>query len=408
MDETTHPRLRNDIQAIPITVEGQQLITFTDPLRLSATGFAMDRRAIPLLAMMDGRNDLRDIQTGLMRITGGTVVSIAEVQALVEQLDKAFLLESEAFRERKNALMKEFARWARREPALAGRSYDADPERLTSFMQTVEQGLAPLPEHDPTGVTGILAPHIDIAAAQQAYVDVYRRVTGGGHGLAVILGINHHGGDGLFCLSAKDYVTPLGVLETDREMVEELKQDLPEGTLAEYDFDHMMEHSIEFQTVFLAHYLGTGLKIVPILCGGIHEFLSSGADPFEDVRFCAFRDNLRRIIGESALRTQLVSGVDFSHVGRKFGHGVPAESLLERARANDRVIIDHLLHGRARDIYRHCLATGDQVNVCGIASLALFSSLVGPCRAELLHHGTYDEPATGSAVTFASMVFAGS
>jgi len=33
---------------------------------------------------------------------------------------------------------------------------------------------------------------------------------------------------------------------------------------------------------------------------------------------------------------------------------------------------------------------------------------VGPCRAELLHHGTYDEPATGSAVTFASMVFAGS
>ena len=102
MDETTHPRLRNDIQAIPITVEGQQLITFTDPLRLSATGFAMDRRAIPLLAMMDGRNDLRDIQTGLMRITGGTVVSIAEVQALVEQLDKAFLLESEAFRDRKS------------------------------------------------------------------------------------------------------------------------------------------------------------------------------------------------------------------------------------------------------------------------------------------------------------------
>jgi hypothetical protein len=37
--------------------------------------------------------------------------------------------------------------------------------------------------------------------------------------------------------------------------------------------------------------------------------------------------------------------------------------------------------------------------------MMIFTSLIGPCRAELLHHGTYDEPATRSAVTYASMIF---
>ncbi|HWR69275.1 MAG TPA: MEMO1 family protein, partial [Desulfomonilia bacterium] len=99
------------------------------------------------------------------------------------------------------------------------------------------------------------------------------------------------------------------------------------------------------------------------------------------------------------------SGVDFSHVGRKFGDSLAAEDILSGAQANDRLLIDHLLHSRAREIYRNTVVTTDRFNVCGIASMVLFSSLIGPCRAELLHHGTYDEPSTGSAVTYASMVF---
>lgn len=407
MDETTHPRMRNDIQAVPVIIEGQQLITFVDPLRISAEGFAVDRRAIPLLAMMDGRNDLRDIQAGLMRMTGGVIVSIAEVEALVARLDKACLLDSESFRERKRALVEDFARRTERQPMLAGRSYEADPDALRASISSVELRLPPLSGNDSAAVTGVLAPHIDIAAAQEAYVDVYRRIRGGGHDLAVILGINHHGGDGLFCISEKDYVTPLGVLKADRGTVKDLREGLPDGTLAVHDFDHMMEHSIEFQTIFLAHYLGTDVRIVPVLCGGIHEFLARGGDPFEDERFCSFRDNLYRVIAQSPGRVLLVSGVDFSHIGHKFGHKEPAVSLLGQARANDRVLIDCLVQGRARDIYRHALATSDRYNVCGVASMMLFSSLLGPCRAELLHHGTYDEPATSSAVTFAAMVFSG-
>jgi predicted class III extradiol MEMO1 family dioxygenase len=100
-----------------------------------------------------------------------------------------------------------------------------------------------------------------------------------------------------------------------------------------------------------------------------------------------------------------VSGVDFSHVGYKFGHSLPAASLLGRATANDRLIINHLINARAKDIFQNARETDDQFNVCGLSSMMLFSSLMGSYSAELLHHGTYDEPATNSAVTFASMVF---
>ena len=167
----------------------------------------------------------------------------------------------------------------------------------------------------------------------------------------------------------------------------------------------MMEHSIEFQAVFLAHYLGASARIVPVLCGGIHEYLVSGKDPFCDERFIAFRDGILSIIKQSGRKVLFVSGVDFSHVGYKFGHSLPAASLIDSAVANDRLIIENLIGARAEDIFQNARETNDQFNVCGLSSMMLFSSLIGSCTAELLHHGTYDEPATNSAVTFASMVF---
>jgi MEMO1 family protein len=355
--------------------------------------------------MMDGQHDLRDIQAALMHLTGGSIVPIADVEALIDQFDKAFLLESDAFRLKKTAVMEDFFRKGTRDPVLAGTSYEKDPDRLRTHIASVEASLPVLPDQD-HDIAGILAPHIEIATAEKAYVDAYRRIKGGKYDLVIILGINHHGTGEPYCLTEKDYVTPLCTLVTDKEFVCQLKAGLPEGSVAVNDFDHMMEHSIEFQAVFLAHYLGTSARIVPVLCGGIHEYLASGKDPFFDERFIAFKDGILRIIKQSGRNVLFVSGVDFSHVGHKFGHSLPAGSLIGRAIANDYLIIEHLINTRARDIFQNARETNDQFNVCGLSSMMLFSSLIGSCTAELLHHGTYDEPSTNSAVTFASMVFA--
>ena len=72
------------------------------------------------------------------------------------------------------------------------------------------------PDQD-NDIVGILAPHIEIAAAEKAYVDAYRRIKGGTYDLVIILGINHHGTGEPYCLTEKDYVTPLCTLATDKE-----------------------------------------------------------------------------------------------------------------------------------------------------------------------------------------------
>jgi len=159
-----NPILRRDIQAVPVTFEGQQMITFMDPMRLAGGGFALHIRVAPLLGMMDGQHDLRDIQAALMHLTGGSIVPIADVEALIDQFDKAFLLESDAFRLKKAATMEDFSRKDIREPVLAGTSYEKDPDRLRAHIASVEASLPVLPEQD-HDIIGILAPHIEIAAA---------------------------------------------------------------------------------------------------------------------------------------------------------------------------------------------------------------------------------------------------
>lgn len=396
--------MRHDLQAVPVTCEGRQFITFIDPMRLTREGFALDARVAPLLAMLDGRHDLRDIQEVFMHLSGGAIVPMEDIEALIRQFDQAFLLDSEAFRLMKKTVIEDFAGKTVREPMLAGISYEQDPERLTEHIASVEAELPPLSVSG-RDIVGILAPHIEIVSAEKAYVDAYRRVRGKAYDLVIILGVNHHGGPEPFCLTGKDFVTPLGTLVTDREFVSELKTALPHGSLTPCDYDHLAEHSIEFQAVFLANYLGTSARIVPVLCAGIHEHLANGTDYLGDERVRAFIDAVLRIIEKTERTVLFVSGVDFSHVGRKFGHHLSAETLIGRAVANDRVIIDHLMNARASDIFLNARETGDQYNVCGLSSMMIFSALTGRCAAELLHHGTYDEPATASAVTFASMVF---
>jgi hypothetical protein len=100
-----------------------------------------------------------------------------------------------------------------------------------------------------------------------------------------------------------------------------------------------------------------------------------------------------------------VAGVDFSHVGLKFGDGVPADSILARAQANDRLVLDALLAGNGRTIYENAAGTKDQYKVCGLPALVLLAELMSDKQGVLLDYQAYRESATSSAVTYASAIF---
>jgi hypothetical protein len=98
MNTMKKPLLRHDIQLISTAIEGKQFILFMDPLRLIQNNFAVDMAMLPILKALNGKNDLRDIQMAMMRQHGGHLVSLADVESFIEQLDNIFLLDSDLFR----------------------------------------------------------------------------------------------------------------------------------------------------------------------------------------------------------------------------------------------------------------------------------------------------------------------
>lgn len=396
------PALRTDIQMVMTLVEGRRMIVFQDPHDLGNQRIAVDAGAVPLLQMLDGRHEIRDIQRELTNRGGGRQIPLSDIEEFLGSLDRAFLLNSETFRREMDSLFTAFSRQERRLCVHAGKSYDSDPERLARFIEESASELPP-PEFHLPEIHAVVAPHIDIRVARHTYVNAYRHLKGRKYDLAVILGINHNHQDGLFCVSPKNFMTPFGEIRTDRDFVEALGKSARPGTLTTHDFGHKIEHSIEFQTIFLHHYLKE-TPIVPILCGGIHEYLFARQNPLGDSRFLGFVEAIRAEVKKRG-KVLFVAGVDFSHVGLKFGDGAPAESILERAQANDRLILDSLLAGNGRAIYENAAGTGDQYKVCGFPALVLLAELMTGRKGILLDYQAYREPATSSAVTYASALF---
>ncbi|MBN2516308.1 MAG: AmmeMemoRadiSam system protein B [Deltaproteobacteria bacterium] len=402
------PLLRRDIQLISTAIEGQKVILFMDPLRLVQNSFAVDISLLPLFEALNGQNDLRDIQMEMMRQQGGRLVSLSEIEAFMEQLDNIFLLESDLFYEKVESVYGEFSRLENRPPSHAGSAYEADPVKLSRFIDAIEQNL---PRNDSDyihrHITGVVAPHIDIMVGSTTYIDLYRHVKGKNYKLVVILGIDHQRNDGLYSVSEKNFITPFGTIKTDRDFISQLKKRVPQGTLSSNDFGHRTEHSIEFQTIFLHYYLEEPFCIVPILCGGIHEFIYQGKNIFADERFNKMTDVLSDLIQMGGNNALIVSGVDFSHIGFKFGHHMTAEALLPQAQSYDRTIISHLLQGQPDKIFESAVETRDRFNVCGLPSIITFSRILQGSTGKLIAHETYNESATQSAVTYASMIFTG-
>lgn len=400
------PVLRRDIQPVATSLKGRQVIAFNDPYRLTDHSIALDITTLPILQLLDGRHDLRDIQTILMKQQGGRIVYISEIESFIDTLDKAYLLDSEHFTHKMNTLRDDFSSRQSRLPVHAGGAYTAEPEKLSQFIQNVEDTLSQTnSRHIPVHITGLLAPHIDIKVAGETYVNTYRHLKGRHYDLVVIFGINHHMQDGFYSVSEKNYLTPFGEIKTDQDFISALKTMVPEGTLTPDDFGHMTEHSIEFQTIFLHHYLKEPFLIIPILCGGIHEFIHQKKNFLHDERFRVMVEALKTLIQQRKGNTLLVAGVDFSHIGRKFGDQLPSDAILPQATANDKSILSFLTQGDVENVFQNALENGDSYRICGLPAILIFASLLKKSHADILHFDTYHERETQSAVNYASMIF---
>jgi AmmeMemoRadiSam system protein B len=102
--------------------------------------------------------------------------------------------------------------------------------------------------------------------------------------------------------------------------------------------------------------------------------------------------------------TLYVAGVDFSHVGPRFGDRELDEAMKQEIEALDRQAIDAALTGDPEAWYDAIASHDDSTRVCGFAPTYAMLRCAAPGAGRLLRYEQSNEPDT-SVVTIAAMVW---
>jgi len=398
------PRIRRDLEFFPIQHQGQQYVMIRDALGLVDEGKAIGFPLYQIMAILDGGATFSDLQTALMRQQGGILVSRDEISGLLAHLDQSFLLDSDRYRNARDRIIADFTSRRVRPCSHSGKSYPADPQELKGMLDQIltSQPAPPSPEGR---IAALVAPHIDLTVGARGYSTAYQMLKGAVSTRIILLGVGHHLQNALFSLTDKAFETPLGTTQADPDAVSRLRES-GRDIIAPNDFVHRSEHSIEFQVLFLQYvWNDPAVTVVPILCGSVQAGIPEYSRQAYQEIAGPFLDTLRTLLHEPGHQTLIVAGVDFSHIGPKFGHDQPAPSMEKGSRAHDQKLLSHLTHLDPDGFWEESRTVQDCFNVCGFSTLACLLEVLPECRGEVLHYETWHEPPTRSAVSFASAVF---
>jgi AmmeMemoRadiSam system protein B len=393
-----NPKLRADLNAIPAPAGTGGGIILVDPLGLAGEDpVHVPPDAAPLLTLLDGSHSIADLQLAATRLRGGVLVTQATINRFLHRLSQGLLLQDENYESKSQELR---CRWhdLTERPALqAGTGYPDDPKGVREMLLSV------LGEREPTPVRTpwiVVAPHADIRSSIPAYRAAYARVPSSPPERLITIGTGHRLTDALFSLTEKEYCTPLGKSPCDREAVADLRT-VGGSEVAADDWDHRAEHSLEFQYLFLHHLWGARQPpSVPILCGSLDRYIHDRRAPFHHPQVREFLDVLVGIAENQG--TLVVAGIDLSHVGPKFGHRRPAESLLGAAKQHEEALLGHLFSGDPDAVWEEALRAGTPFNVCGLSAILILAWVARNCTGELVAYHVWRQPQFASAVTMAA------
>jgi hypothetical protein len=395
------PKVRNDLEFIPVQHEGKQLVVIRDHLGLVQEGKAIAPALYQIMALLNGSRSVRDLQMEMMRQGGGLLVDTDEINNILLHLDESFLLDSERFQSARDDIITRFTSEKVRPCSHCGQGYPNEPLDLGAWLDEILDGHGPASK--PEGkIEALVGPHIDLRVGYNVYAQTYSMLKHSSPTRVILLGVGHQMAYDLFSLTDKDFETPLGLVKSDRKAVERLKEK-GKGVFSENDFAHRNEHSIEFQLIFLQHILKQEIMIIPILCGSLLASLPEyRRDAFLE-KAGPFLEALREEVMDPD--TLLLAGVDFSHIGPKFGHDRPAEFLEGQSSTHDKKLLEYLTTQEKESFWGESRDVKDRFNVCGFSALACMLEILPPCRGEIIDYQVWHEEATKSAVSFAGAVF---
>jgi AmmeMemoRadiSam system protein B len=391
-----------NLDFMPSPLPDRPGLLIRDPFQYSETTLIIPRALIPCLQCFDGQHTDLDLRAALVEITGDLRISEIE-QQIVGSLRQAGFLEDDVFAAMRDSRQKSFAEHLTREPAHAGSAYPVEREALQETLRRyMDQAAQP-----PGEIAGIAAPHVSPEGGRQSYRAAYSALRADCRDrVFVILGTSHYGEPERFGLTRKPFVTPLGEARADANLVDRLAAEGGAAVKME-DYCHAVEHSIEFQVVFLQHLCGPDIRIVPILCGPFAHSLYNGGKPEHDENVKRFLGALGEMACREDRRMVWVLGVDMAHMGRRYGDSFSATAdhgEMEAVAEADRARIRCIAEGDADAFWDEVKENHDPLKWCGSSPFYTFLKAVPGSRGELLSYEQWNiDPA--SVVSFGAMAF---
>jgi len=245
-----------------------------------------------------------------------------------------------------------------REPIAAGSFYPSDKNKLEAQVEGFMQEST---YFDLNGIKALISPHAGYIYSGQVAAVSYRQVYDGSYDSVVIIAPSHSEYfENASIYPGSSYRTPLGLVEIDKELSEELVRD---GEYIQYSlYGHRNEHSLEVQLPFIQIAL-KDKKIVPLVIGKQSETILGSVGK-----------TLGRVLKDR--NTLIVASTDLSHYH-------PYEVAVETDKKVIGLIEQYDLEGLMRDF------VSEELEMCGggpvIASM-IASKRMGAKRSKILEY----------------------
>jgi AmmeMemoRadiSam system protein B len=249
-----------------------------------------------------------------------------------------------------------------RYPAVAGRFYSTKEKVLREeieecFKSKIGPGEVPTLREGRGDIVGGMVPHAGYIFSGPVAAHVYHAIAKEGFPETfVVLGPNHHGVGSGVAMTSEDFSTPLGVIETDKELAKKLR-----GWVDDDPTAHQHEHSIEVQVPFI-QYFSKKAKFLPI-CMAFQDFETAKELGARLRKACEGRDVI------------VLASSDLSHY-------VPPHF----AEKQDRAVIDKILALDPQGVESTVVNKG--VSMCGFGPVMAMLEAVGGKSAQLLKYAT--------------------
>jgi len=392
-------------------MSGQTLLCLQDPLNIGEKALFLSPQLYFIITLFDGQHSILDIQAEYMRRFGEFLFT-EKIQEIIGQLEENLFLEGERFQEALKQKEESFKKAPIREAAFAGKSYEDDPTRLKAQLSgyfTQSEGPGPLVDRGGmNGLKGVVAPHIDFQRGGFCYAFAHREIWERNiSSFFIIFGTAHTFMEHPFCLTRKDFITPLGTLNVDRELIDTIQSHCPDDLFMDEGV-HRSEHSIEFQCIFLRYLYPEPIpiKIVPILIGSFHEAIEKGISPMELKPVGQFIEALKESLSSLGKGVCYIASADLSHIGLQFGdrEGVGEYDLRVLAE-EDQEMLGYVERMDGEGFYSSITKERDRRRICGLPAIYTMLKVLEAKEGRLIKYGQAFTPETQSVVSFASLAF---